>query len=327
MQKMTAASKLHKDTVLIVGSGNIGSRHLQGLAKCNIPLNIFVSDQNEKSLKIAKIRYQEVAKNAQHVVNFFKRLPHVQEDIGICIVATNSDIREQVISEINSKYKVHYWILEKIVAQSVEQLKGIEQTVSSASGCWVNNPRKSLLWHQTIKEKLPKSNEWIVDVKGNNWGLVCNSTHYLDLMEWWTEETLLSIELDKTSTWIHSKRPGFWELKGELIATYSKGSVLILTDSFDSGEELELVIKINRKRWNMNEMKGTFIGSNGFSIPGKLDLQSETTGFLIEKILKDGSCLLPTITESAKLHQILLKGLLTSWQNKSKKNSKIIPVT
>ena len=46
--------------ILISGSGQLGSRYLQGMARCDLPLKIFVHDLSIKSLEIAKQRWEEV---------------------------------------------------------------------------------------------------------------------------------------------------------------------------------------------------------------------------------------------------------------------------
>ena len=55
----------------LIGAGQIGSRHLQGLAKSTLQYKIYVVDPDEKSLSVAKIRYQEVSpKNTSNTVTF-----------------------------------------------------------------------------------------------------------------------------------------------------------------------------------------------------------------------------------------------------------------
>ena len=46
-------------TIVIIGAGGIGSRHLQSLSKIKIPLQIFVVDPILKALKIAKKMLEE----------------------------------------------------------------------------------------------------------------------------------------------------------------------------------------------------------------------------------------------------------------------------
>ncbi len=45
--------------IAVVGSGEIGSRHLQGLAKSKNKLSLYVVDSNNDSLELSKKRYNE----------------------------------------------------------------------------------------------------------------------------------------------------------------------------------------------------------------------------------------------------------------------------
>lgn len=49
--------------IAIIGSGQLGSRHLQGIKTANLELSIEVVDSNIESLKIAENRYYEIAEN------------------------------------------------------------------------------------------------------------------------------------------------------------------------------------------------------------------------------------------------------------------------
>ena len=58
--------------ILIIGSGELGSRHLQALTKTNININIQVVDPSNESLKIASERFKEFPENKNvNSVNFF----------------------------------------------------------------------------------------------------------------------------------------------------------------------------------------------------------------------------------------------------------------
>ena len=50
-------------TILIAGAGQVGSRYLQGMAKCWNTLNIFLYDVSDQSLQLAKMRWEEVFHN------------------------------------------------------------------------------------------------------------------------------------------------------------------------------------------------------------------------------------------------------------------------
>lgn len=49
--------------ILLIGAGQLGSRHLQGIAKIDFKANICVVDPSEISIEIAKERYKQINKN------------------------------------------------------------------------------------------------------------------------------------------------------------------------------------------------------------------------------------------------------------------------
>ena len=49
-----------KYRVAIIGAGQLGSRYLQGMASCKLPLDIIVIDPNQESLIQAQDRWNEV---------------------------------------------------------------------------------------------------------------------------------------------------------------------------------------------------------------------------------------------------------------------------
>ena len=65
--------------ILIVGSGQIGRRHVQSLSFLKIRSNIFVVDPNQSNLNIAKKLFYLNAKLTKHInVSFHLRLKKFQ---------------------------------------------------------------------------------------------------------------------------------------------------------------------------------------------------------------------------------------------------------
>ena len=52
--------------IAIIGGGNIGSRHLQAVARIDKPLNIFVVDPSVSSRDLAVERFHEIDKSGIH---------------------------------------------------------------------------------------------------------------------------------------------------------------------------------------------------------------------------------------------------------------------
>ena len=141
--------------ILIYGAGNIGSRYLQGLALYNDPIVIHVYDISTQSLDLAKQRWSNVvSSNTLHKVNYYRDLNDIPKNINIAIVSTNSNVRVSVVIEIGHRFDVHYWILEKILAQSVQKLDELLFHIKSSANVWVNTCRRMFTWYLEINNSI-----------------------------------------------------------------------------------------------------------------------------------------------------------------------------
>ena len=294
-----------KNRVAIIGMGQIGSRHLQGLIKCNIPLEIFAIDPNQKSLILSENRMKEVSLPSNiHHVNFLNSYDSLAgEHIDLVILSTSSEGRANLISKLSKQNDIRYWVLEKVLAQSRYELAKILNLLKNSSGAWVNTPRRTMNWYKEIVKTCPKDS--IVDciVTGEEWGLACNAVHFLDLVNWLSGAQVERIQTENLAPkWHQSKRRGYWEIFGSLKARYSNGSTLTL-NCMPQKEEFKISIKSNNYKCVIKEQEGIASKNDGTSIRGKLDYQSEMTGRLSETILKKGKCELPDLETSIIYHK------------------------
>ena len=58
-------------TILIAGAGELGSRYLQGMAKCKNNLDIFVLDISKQSIKLARKRWEQTIYSTKIDINSF----------------------------------------------------------------------------------------------------------------------------------------------------------------------------------------------------------------------------------------------------------------
>ena len=87
--------------ILLVGSGQLGSRYLQGLSRINNDLEIFVVDPNLNALSIAKDRFEEMTKNTfSHSVNYYQDFNELGNEFDLGIIATNAEDEERLQSRI-----------------------------------------------------------------------------------------------------------------------------------------------------------------------------------------------------------------------------------
>ena len=327
-------------TILIVGAGQLGSRYLQGMANCRNTLDIYVQDISEQSLQIAKQRWEQVFHTAnpslhdgvtesavQHKATFLTSFEKIPKQIDIAVVSTNADVRPQVAKQIATNKEVRYWIFEKVLAQSVTALDEILLLTQNSAGAWTNIPRRMMIWHQQIREKLRIDIPLHFTGIGSLWGLACNGIHYLDLAAWWTGETLKTIDISELdSQWIESKRLGFLEITGKITAFFSGGTTFSLESKLE-GPPLILKVEGKKNFWKIDEQNGVLSGPNGLLITGKNELQSLMTTQLVDTLLTNGDCDLPKLSESVEMHRVYLRSLLEHWNNVHSSNIDVLPIT
>lgn len=79
--------------IVIVGSGQLGSRHLQGVLKYNKEkLAVYVMDPSQDALEVSKERATEVDHN--HELHFITNIQNYPKEAEVAIVATNFNVRE-----------------------------------------------------------------------------------------------------------------------------------------------------------------------------------------------------------------------------------------
>jgi len=316
--------------VALIGVGQLGSRYLQGLSKCENRLQIFIHDVDIGRLMLAKQVWIEFGGlTSIHNILFSKDINELPKDIHLAIIATTANVRPQIISRITYKSYVKYWLIEKVLAQDNDGLNLIMKSIGSNSKAWVNTPRRALTWHNKIKEQIPVNAPLSMTVSGNSWGLACNAIHFLDLMAWWSGEKLIKISTDLLdNVWFEAKRPGNFEINGIMGAEFSKGSKVVLSSS-NNGGDTDYVIRLSYgdTSWKIDEANGFASCSNGVSVPGYLPYQSEMTPLLVDEILTTHNCQLTPIDESVEMTRVLIQALLQHWQKHVDLSAKSILIT
>lgn len=292
--------------IAIVGLGNLGSRHLQGLAKCPVPLRISLHDPFAGSLETARERWSEAGgEQSGHVL-----LSEGLTRYDLAIVATTADIRPAAVDALADVAAVNAWLLEKPLAQSRAAAQRIAARVGAASA-WVNLPRRVIPWHQAIAREIAGfARPLAVTVSGGPWGLACNATHFVDLVRWWTSTDPVAVDASGLDAeWQPSKRPGYVDVFGALVVDFTDGSRLHLESSPDGGPHL-IDVEAGRERLRIAEGQGQCARDGTNVVEGRMAFQSALTGDVVHAILRDGRPALPTLADVARFEGLLLDALI-----------------
>jgi hypothetical protein len=325
---------------MVIGAGQLGSRHLQGLAKSEEPFTIVVVDPNTSNLEVAINRFKEIAGYERHDLFSYKTLQEIPNQIlDVVIIATNADVRAMITKQLVKLFEVRNIIFEKVAFQSENQfLEIIELLQTKKIKSWVNCPRRNFPIYQKLKEYLRDKGPINLEVDGVEWGLACNSVHQIDLLAYLSGEFKYTTNQNNLDNKIYpSKREGFIEFYGSFSGESISGNSFTLTcnqkKEVDEKPYLKLVLTTETETIIINEVAGKadFI-KTGMQAPYKeesfnLIYQSSLTNVQVDQILNEGKSFLPTIEESYQIHKPLLKILKTHYQNVTGKEIELLSIT
>lgn len=320
----------------IIGAGQLGSRHLQGLLSVeNQKLNVFVIDPSPESLAIAEKRAKEVEFN--HKLVFVVSINELPNQLEFVVVATNSLVRLDVIQALLENSRVNYLILEKVLFPSIHQYDVALNLIKKYSvNCWVNHPRRMYEDYHALKQLINQDKTFSFQLVGGSWGLACNGLHFIDLFEYLTESNLTSISNELLiGNPIESKRSGYLEFEGTLTGTLNhKHSFSITSLNSKTLIAPSICIMSDSLRLFIQESGSPkiyhFIDENNFKIEERnflVNYQSQLTGKLFQQIQATGSCDLPSIEHASSTHRIFIESILNRWNFITKTNNTLLTIT
>lgn len=315
--------------LMVIGAGQLGSRYLQGLVRLETPHRITVIDPSPSSLETAKGRWVKAGGDiCHHQVTWRADFPADLKAIDLALVSTSAKERAHLVQHIAFHFVVRHWVLEKVLAQSVDDVKTITQATTFSEGAWVNTPRRMMSWHQSLKNAFKGKGPVEGAYSGGLWGLACNSIHFIDLFAWWTDERLGFVDVSNlSSAWFESKRTGYFEVTGKLVAHFSGGSTLALESREQADAQPLRVNLADGTIWKIDEVNGVALSTNGDHIDGNVALQSQISDRLVADILLRGQCGLPTVNESSEMHAVFLEAMLSHWNRSRNRNDVCVPIT
>ena len=69
---------------------------------------------------------------SHHSISFLNSIAQSDNPIDLCIVVTPAHCRADVVATITAQHEVRAWILEKVLAQSNQQVAQIERVIFEA---------------------------------------------------------------------------------------------------------------------------------------------------------------------------------------------------
>lgn len=321
-------------TVLIIGAGQLGSRHLQGLVKYSGELEVYVLDPSIDSLKIAQEREKEITH--KHKIIYSQSWASLPEFFDLVIIATSANVREAITVELLEKHKVRFLILEKVLFQELATYKRVHDLLDKNNvTTYVNHPRRMFQSYKNLKQSLKENERSVYGIVGGNWGLGCNALHFLDLFVYLSGKKIKDINVNGVDNeLIESARKGFVEFTGTLSGHLEDESFFSIT-SFKGDPSSGTVTVFNNEQRFIIQEGGTpqihkLAKDNLFKPENSefnIQYQSDLTTNLVKELFENDFCSLPTYDEARYSHELFINVLLEKYNTITGLKATSLPIT
>ena len=294
---------------LIVGAGNIGYRHFEGIIKSSQDFRISVVDPDPSRYE----RFQSALKNTARgniQINFYSDLDFISNSISVAFITTNANVRPLVLKDLYAKHNVKAVILEKLISNSTQDLDAIEAVIFNPDVAWVNYPRRIMEFYRNISENLVCKRNLNFKVEGVKWNLISNAPHFIDLVQFLTNSELSNVSQIDVNNKMYETRPGFMDATGKMTFHFSDQSTLELIsreESTDVDSGVVILIEAMNLITEINEQKGH--ASGGLlkkEVFGKIEFQSDLSNTVIDSIVLNGCSDLTSYNEASRSQRIFI---------------------
>jgi predicted dehydrogenase len=296
--------------VAIIGAGQLGRRHLQGLVKSSHPISVHIVDPFEVSRSAVQEFIATQEAGLLPSIQIHASIKELPPELDLVIVATTSSQRMEVIENLVSVSKVRHLVLEKFLFDNSEHYERAGSLIAARGiTCWVNTPRRHFSIYRKIREDNREDRLLQVTVDGGDWGLCCNSVHFIDLVQFLSGNVdLLTMDTHLDEGGVVSKREGFVELTGEL-SGYVGSTQFCIRSIRNSIKPITVALHYQHQSVFVVEGSETLIrvGQGGVTTESfKLPYQSEMTGMIADQLFNSNICDLTPYLESVSAHLPLL---------------------
>ena len=320
--------------IILVGCGNIGSRHLQAIAKLSHEVKVDIVEPSNDAQNFAKLRLKEITcDKTNHEFFWYKSVNELKKTGDLVVVATNSIGRADLILELINKGNTRFFI-EKMVCQSVNEYNLLLKKMKEYGGIgWVNTNPRCFKSYKKIKEILQDMKVISLSVKTNSKnGLGTNAIHYIDLFSWLVEDNKIILNGESLLDELLPNKRGqnFKEFSGAITGTTKNGSSLSLTFLPNLNDEMIVEISTNKLKIVIDETNGkitTYGDTRDYNLEFNYEHVSSTSIHIIDGILKNDKCLLPTLNESFNVHSELFRIFNAHINKLLKENIELCPIT
>lgn len=295
--------------ITLIGCGNIGRRHLQGILKSQFQLHIHVVENDKAMLPLALKAIEDVGITHQ-LVSFHTKYAEITDTQEVVIIATSAPPRLQIIQDVLHRNPPRFLILEKVLFQKISEYEmAFSLLTQYGVPAYVNCTRRYYGHYQQLRSMLQAAESLHMEVSGSNWGLACNTIHFLDLFNFLSNQIDFDFSTELLDEQIiASKRKGYIEFTGTLLSTSNPAYSFKATSLAEEGNPLCVKIYNNNSTILINETSGSLSGIENVSYDAPA--LSMCANRFLDDLLLTQSCKLTPFPISSKLHQSIINSYL-----------------
>lgn len=300
--------------ICLIGCGNIGSRHLQAIAKLPFSIDVDIIEPISESVELAKKRlYENKYDQDTHMFSWYKNIQELKDKPDLTIVATTATGRAELLCKLADLGHSRF-LIEKMVCQSNNEYKIIIGKFHEKNAkAWVNTNPRCFSSYQKLKEFFKDSKMIHFSVTASNVSaLGTNTIHYMDLFSYFTDDYDIKLNGDLLIDEIFPNKRGshLMEFAGTVVGKIRNGSTVTL--SFLPSDKLPTIVNI------IGKDKHIMIDETNQGILDMMDHENKKFSFLYEhtssittkisqEILEKDSCELTTLENSQVLHKEIFR--------------------
>lgn len=307
--------------LLLIGSGPLGRRHLEGALLSKACEDITVLDINLNALSDTKdfvdsLKLSKFSKghNIRYTTNYKDLLPNY----NITIIATTVKHRLTAIKSLLIHSFSDILILEKILFSFEKDYIEVGNIIAKNNiRCYVNTARRAMKSYKILKNKIASESILNFRVSGTNWGLGTSAIHFIDIFQYLNDDQqLCELNLVDLEIIENGKRPDYSEIYGIFTGSFKNGKHFEITSLRGRSERFEIDLEMKTGNIKINEIEGNiFFSDTSLSAPFHLEFISQVTKNLITDISNNLPPMLAPFDLSQKSHIKLLKAVNTAHSN------------
>jgi predicted dehydrogenase len=324
--------------VLLIGCGQLGSRHLQALASLKEISEIVVVDPTQAGLDLGQARLKEIS-DLNPLIRFRWCLQADGSAAGgeLCLIATQAPGRAALLRDTAVRLGYKQFLVEKIVTQSVADYEDLLRLSKEQDlKVWVNCKTRAYEVHQYIKSRIDPRDPIIFTACGGNHGLGNNGIHEADMFVFYDGCRSIVERGSRVDDVIHPSKRGahVCDLSGTIFGSSEKGSDFMLSFSGQHVSPDTLTLITPKGRFIVDHFQKFALESypqDGWKwSPIRIDENwavSHMTKAFAKDILTRGECLLPDLGDCYPAHKFILEALQPQFTRLLKKTVTECPVT